>query len=76
MVQAIPGFRTLDEDLRSTLFNLFQASSMYDWQDRNKGHFDHPGIFELELLCQWLEIVQDRKPSDIRRFVGFLLQGF
>jgi hypothetical protein len=75
-VQAVPGFRTLDEDLRSTLLNLFQASSMYDWRERNKNRFGNPRIFEQELLCQWLEIVQDRKPWDICRFVGFLLQGF
>jgi hypothetical protein len=75
-VQAIPGFRTLDEDLRFTLLNLFQALSLKYWQESNTYHFDDTRIFGLEVICQWLAIVQDQTPLKIRGFVGFLLQGF
>jgi hypothetical protein len=75
-VQAIPGFRTLDEDLRSTLLNLFQASSLTYWQSHNIDCYNDPRIFELEELCQWLAIVQDQRLLKIREFVGFLQQGF
>jgi hypothetical protein len=64
VMQAIPGFRTLDQDLRSTLLNLIQFSFLKYWGE------------ELEVVCQRLAIVQDRNPLDVRRFVGFLLQGF
>ncbi|KAG0557610.1 hypothetical protein KC19_11G143600 [Ceratodon purpureus] len=66
---AIPGFSTLDEDLRFTILNLIQALLMKKWSERNRRCFDDPTVFELEVLCQWLAIVQDRRPLDIYIFM-------
>ena len=72
MVQAIPGFSTLDEDLRCTLLNLVQSS----YKRYLAGELTDPIYPELEGICDWLTIVQDRKPSEIRRCVGFLAAEF
>ncbi|KAG0579279.1 hypothetical protein KC19_4G087800 [Ceratodon purpureus] len=60
-VIAIPGFSTLDEDLRSTLLDLIQFFSMQAWYEVTS--------WVLEEACRRLAIVQDRHPSEIRGYI-------
>jgi hypothetical protein len=76
VVQAIPGFNGLDEDLRSTFLNLIQEFMMKYSRGWNYKYYNNQFEFELEVACQRLAIVQDREPLVIRKFVGFLSQGF
>ncbi|KAG0618777.1 hypothetical protein M758_4G091500 [Ceratodon purpureus] len=55
---AIPGFSTLDEDLRSTLLNLIQFLTLKVWYNKR--------TCKLEEACRLLAIVQDRESSEIR----------
>ncbi|KAG0618726.1 hypothetical protein M758_4G088200 [Ceratodon purpureus] len=57
----IPGFSSLDEDLRSTLLDLIQFFSMQALLILYN--------CELEDVCRRLAIVQDRQPSEIRGYV-------
>jgi hypothetical protein len=77
VVQAIPGFNGLDEDLRSTFLNLIQELMIRNrraWKYKSDTNYHSP--IELEVACQRLAIVQNREPSAIRKFVGFVSQGF
>ncbi|KAG0618736.1 hypothetical protein M758_4G088800 [Ceratodon purpureus] len=56
----IPGFSTLDEDLRSTLLDLIQFFSM-------QARLVY--TCEFEEACRLLAIVQDRQPSEIRGYI-------
>jgi hypothetical protein len=76
VVQAIPGFNGLDEDLRSTFLNLIQEFMMKYWQGWNYEYYYKQFDFVVEEACRRLAIVQNREPLVIRKFVGFLSQGF
>jgi hypothetical protein len=54
-VQAIPGFRTLDEDLRSTLLNLFQVSSLTYWQSHNDDCYGDQRLLKIREFVGFLQ---------------------
>lgn len=75
VVQTIPGFNGLDEDLRSTFLNLIQELLIENRRaPKYKWDTNYQCPIGLGEACRSLAIVQNRELSVIRKFVGFLFE--